>query len=98
MTNQEYMLSLPPQDCYAAMEWAMLDYGRRFTSTPDAVIGWLGAEAMAGEWQKVHGYVTAGGDPVYKCPNCGLDEHVDVGGRRLMCEVCGCWNQYPYKR
>lgn len=98
MTNQEMMLSLPPQECYAAMKWAMLDYGRRFTSTPHAVIGWLGAEAMVGEWQEVHGYVTAGGDPVWKCPHCGQDMHVygveHLSQRRVLCQVCGTWNGY----
>lgn len=98
MTNQEYMLSLPPQDCYVVMNWLMQEYGRRFTSTPHAVIGWLGAEAMVGEWQEVHGCVTLGGDPVWKCPHCGQDMHVygveSPRERRVLCKVCGTWNWY----
>lgn len=29
-----------------------------------------------GEWVKVHGYVTPGGDPVWACPKCGKGIHV----------------------
>lgn len=29
-----------------------------------------------GEWIKVHGYVTPGGDPVWKCSECGKGVHV----------------------
>ena len=98
MTNQEYMLSMPPQDCYVVMNWLTQEYGRRFTATHLAVISWLKAEAMFGQWEEVHGYVTPGGDPVWKCPHCGQDEHVygieSPGQRRVLCKVCGTWNGY----
>lgn len=29
-----------------------------------------------GEWVKVHGFCTPGGDPVWKCSNCGKGMHV----------------------
>lgn len=29
-----------------------------------------------GEWVKVHGFATPGGDPVWKCSNCGKGVHV----------------------
>ena len=29
-----------------------------------------------GEWVKVHGFATPGGDPVWKCSNCGKGMHV----------------------
>ena len=29
-----------------------------------------------GEWVKVHGYATPGGDPVWACPKCGKGIHV----------------------
>lgn len=98
MTNQEYMLSLPAEECYVVMNWLMQEYGRRFTATHLAVISWLKAEAMFGQWEKVHGYVTPGGDPVWKCPHCGQDMHVygveSLRERRVLCKVCGTWNGY----
>ena len=29
-----------------------------------------------GKWIRVGGYVTPGGDPVWRCPNCGKGKHV----------------------
>lgn len=51
-----------------------------------------------GTWVKVHGYYTAGGDPVYKCSNCGISEHVygiEHPEKRSRCNVCGSFNKYP---
>lgn len=37
------------------------------------------------KWQKVIGVCTPGGDPCFRCPNCGGDEH-----------VCGIEHEYNY--
>ena len=56
-------------------------------------------EQKVGEWQKVHGYCTAGGDPVYQCPNCRAEhvygiEHPD---KQERCSVCCQRNLYPWE-
>ena len=28
------------------------------------------------KWEKVHGVITPGGDPAWKCPICGKGEHI----------------------
>ena len=53
-----------------------------------------------GRWNKVHGYATPGGDPVWACSICGKGVHVygvehgsygsDVaGGQWVSCPNCG---------
>ena len=100
ITNQQYMADLRPDDWYNVAEWLFHHYGKRFTNTRFAVCSWLTSEVQVGQWQKVSGYVTAGGDPVYKCPRCGFDEHVygieHPSERRIMCSMCGCFNMYGY--
>lgn len=53
-------------------------------------------------WQKVHGYVTPGGDPVWKCGYCGGDEHVygieTLRNRQRICHECGRPQMYPGER
>ncbi len=102
MKNKEYIINLRPDDMYAALYWAMYDYGARFTSTPHAVISWLESETVVGEWQNIRGCVIAGGDPVYVCPRCKSDQHVygieHPSERRFMCRCCGCFNMYPMGR
>lgn len=57
-------------------------------------------ERKTGEWIKVHGYVTFGGDPVWKCSECGKGVHVygiehgtygaDISdGQWVSCPNCG---------
>ena len=98
MTNQEMMLNRSAVDCYRVMDWLLFKYGMRFMSPVNAVISWLGGEAIAGQWREEHGYVTAGGDPVWACPACGKDRHVygieHQSERRVLCKNCGCWNIY----
>lgn len=53
------------------------------------------------EWIRVHGYCTPGGDSVFKCNNCGKDEHV-MGiehqyNYHEVCKNCGSHNEYNYK-
>ena len=100
MRNQEYIAGMRPDDAYKVLDWVMHDYGKRFINTPFAVINWLQTETVCGEWRKLSGCVTAGGDPVYVCPRCGQDEHVygieHPECRKAFCSVCGCFNMYPY--
>lgn len=57
-------------------------------------------ERRKGKWVKVHGYATPGGDPVWKCSECGKGVHVygvehrsygeDVSdGQWKACPNCG---------
>jgi rubrerythrin len=39
-------------------------------------IGVSKSAEKTGEWVKVHGYATPGGDPVWACPKCGKGIHV----------------------
>lgn len=53
-----------------------------------------------GRWVKIHGQITAGGDPVYKCSNCGLDKHVygiEHSDKHTTCRNCGIRNIYPWE-
>ena len=50
-----------------------------------------------GVWVKVHGYYTAGGDPAYRCSNCGEGIHVygiEHPEKKEICESCGSHNKY----
>lgn len=53
-----------------------------------------------GKWIRVHGYMTPGGDPAYKCSHCGAThvygiEHRD---KQEKCENCGQRNYYPWEK
>lgn len=63
----------------------------------------LKGEPKHGHWVKVDGYVTPGGDSVWKCSECGKGLHVygieygtygaDVAdGQWVTCPNCGSWN------
>lgn len=101
MKNKEYITNLRPDDMYTALDWVFHEYGMRSTNTRHAVINWLEQETIVGKWQRVSGYATAGGDPVYVCPVCRHGEHVygieHQNGRKFMCENCGAFNNY-YER
>ena len=53
-----------------------------------------------GTWVRVHGYCTPGGDPVFKCSNCGEDVHVygieHSFNEHEVCKNCGSHNKYTY--
>lgn len=54
-----------------------------------------------GRWVKISGYMTSGGDPVYKCSKCGQDEHVygiEHRDKHEVCRNCGCINIYPWEK
>ena len=55
-----------------------------------------------GVWQKAYGYMTPGGDPVWRCPNCGKSEHVygieTVQNHKTFCENCKQQNRYPWEK
>ena len=56
---------------------------------------------MNNVWVKVHGYMTAGGDPVWRCPVCKQGEHVygiEHPERHDKCEACGSINIYPWEK
>ena len=46
-----------------------------------------------GTWKKRFGYYTAGGDPVWYCPNCELGDHVygieHEKNYTHTCSMCG---------
>lgn len=49
------------------------------------------------KWREVHGYVTAGGDPVYVCGKCGKGMHVyGIEHREALhiCPDCSAINVY----
>ena len=50
-------------------------------------------------WIKVYGYFTAGGDPVFKCPHCGVLHvyGVEHPHKQEICENCGNRNLYPWE-
>lgn len=51
-----------------------------------------------GRWLKVYGCVTPGGDPVYRCSQCGESEHVygiEHPNKKTLCDNCGSRNFYP---
>ena len=50
-------------------------------------------------WIKDHGWITAGGDPVYKCPHCGATHvyGIEHQNKQEICENCGQRNYYPWE-
>ena len=58
----------------------MIDIGKELQAAFDE--GYLLAKQEAraklktGTWVIVHGYVTPGGDPVWRCSECGKGQHV----------------------
>lgn len=44
MTNQEWLLTLPAEECYQKMYWLMYWYGNCFTQSSAGIIEWLRAE------------------------------------------------------
>lgn len=60
----------------------------------------MGAERKKGHWVKVSGYFTPGGDPVWRCSECGKGMHVYgieansyntdyADGQWVSCPNCG---------
>lgn len=47
MSNQEYLASLPPGECYDLMHWLWFGYGVKWTDTRQAIIAWLEEEHAA---------------------------------------------------
>ena len=58
-------------------------------------------EEIKGQWVKIHGGFTPGGDPCWRCSNCGKDEHLfGIEFRRNyheVCSNCGSHNWYNDK-
>ena len=54
-----------------------------------------------GRWKQVHGVVTPGGTPYYVCGSCGNTGHLhgaEYPKRKMICDVCGAVNIYPYEK
>lgn len=53
------------------------------------------------KWEQLHGYFTPGGDPVFRCFNCGGDEHLygieSLGNYHHKCKDCGADMMYPWE-
>lgn len=97
MRNREFLNDLSLSQYYTVIEWLINDYGERFADKQYAVCDWLNSETIFGEWQRVHGYVTPGGDPLWCCPRCKKSEHVygiEHNKAKFMCDNCGCINLY----
>ena len=58
--------------------------------------------ARIGRWKQVIGdFVTPGGTPYYECGGCGNTGHlygVEYSKRKLLCDVCGRINIYPWEQ
>lgn len=48
----------------------------RFSKIINQTVEEVRGTTAIGEWCKVHGLVTPGGDPVWRCSNCGKGIHV----------------------
>ena len=48
----------------------------RFSKIINQTVEEVRGTTAIGEWVKVHGFVTPGGDPVWQCSNCGKGIHV----------------------
>ena len=44
MSNQEYLASLPPEECCDLMHQLWFEYGLKWTDTRQAIIAWLEEE------------------------------------------------------
>ena len=67
------------------------------------------SEQKKGKWLKIGGYCSPGGDPVWKCSECGKGIHVygieansyngDItdGHQWIACPNCGAKMEYKYK-
>lgn len=53
------------------------------------------------EWKRVVGVFTPGGDPCWRCPNCGGDEHVcgieSLYAEHHECKECRTKLIYPWE-
>ena len=48
----------------------------RFSKIINQTVEEVRGTTAIGEWVEVHGFVTPGGDPVWRCSNCGKGIHV----------------------
>ena len=58
--------------------------------------------ARIGRWKQLNGdFVTPGGTPCYECGGCGNTCHLygtEYPKRKLICDVCGRINIYPWEQ
>lgn len=53
MTNQEFLATLEPEQCYAIIDWLFRRWGRQWTDTRDAIILWLKEEYKPENFERV---------------------------------------------
>ena len=56
---------------------------------------------MIGRWKRIPGGATPGGTPVYVCGKCEGSEHLhgaEFPRKKVVCDVCGRVNIYPFER
>jgi len=57
-------------------------------------------EEIKGQWLKIHGVFTPGGDPAWFCSICKGDEHLYgiecLENKHEVCKNCGSHNEYNY--
>lgn len=54
-----------------------------------------------GRWKRVPGVVMPGGTPYYECGSCGNTVHLhgtEYPKRKIICDVCGAVNIYPWEK
>ena len=55
--------------------------------------------SVHGKWERVYGYATPGGDPVFRCSRCHGSEHiygVEHSEKKMVCDECGSINSYTW--
>lgn len=93
---EEYS-ELEPETGYHNLKWCAMEEAKDVLSMLPAVDA---VPVVHGRWVKVSGYVTPGGDPVWKCSECGKGVHVygiehgtygaDIAdGQWISCPNCG---------
>ena len=60
------------------VKWQIQEWINELTEAMDMLdfIPSADTPTKTGTWIKVHGYATPGGDPVWKCSECGKGQHV----------------------
>ena len=53
MTNQEFLATLEPEQCYAVIDWLFHRWGMQWTDTRDAIILWLAEEYKPENFERV---------------------------------------------
>ena len=68
-TSDRYCYACPLDDIDESVSTCM-------RTLMDGALTLLKEEPKRGKWVHVYGYVTPGGDPVWRCSECGKGEHI----------------------